>query len=79
MLGRVPIGLLFKLPDWPGFHWVGLLISVMFDACFHLIIFTVAGIGWKHELPCDVVAPPRYPVNNAIVRWWRWRISSCKK
>ena len=34
-----------------------------------LIIFTVAGIGWKHELPCDVVAPPRYPANNAIVRW----------
>jgi hypothetical protein len=28
---------------WPGFHWVGLLISVMFDTCFHLIIFTVAG------------------------------------
>ena len=26
----------FKLPDWPGFHWVGLLISVMFDTCFHL-------------------------------------------
>ncbi len=21
----------FKLPDWPGFHWVGLLTSVMFD------------------------------------------------
>src|SRR4029077_14027106 len=26
----------FKLPDWPGFHWVGLLTSVMFDTCFHL-------------------------------------------
>ena len=39
----MPIGLPFKLPDWPGFHWVGLLISVIFDACFHLIIFTVAG------------------------------------
>src|SRR4029077_4291834 len=26
------------LPDWPGFHWVGLLISVMFDTYFHLII-----------------------------------------
>ena len=33
----------FKLPDWPGFHWVALLISVMFDTWFHLIIFTVAG------------------------------------
>ena len=28
----------FKLPDWPGFHWVALLTSVMFDTCFHLII-----------------------------------------
>ena len=26
---RVPTGLPFKLPDWPGFHCVGLLISVM--------------------------------------------------
>ena len=33
----------FKLPDWPGFHWVALLTSVIFDTCFHLIIFTVAG------------------------------------
>ena len=40
---RVPTGRPFKLPDWPGFHWVALLTSVMFDTCFHLIIFTLAG------------------------------------
>ena len=39
---RVPTGRPFKLPDWPGFHWVALLTSVMFDTCFHLIIFTLA-------------------------------------
>ena len=45
---RVPTGRPFKLPDWPGFHWVGLLTSVMFDTCFHLIIFTVAGGCVQH-------------------------------
>ena len=51
---RIPTGRPFKLPDWPGFHWVGLLTSVMFDTCFHLIIFTLAGTrarsdvsGWR--------------------------------
>jgi hypothetical protein len=31
-------GWLCRLPDWPGLHCVGLLISVMWGTCFHLII-----------------------------------------
>src|SRR6478672_148936 len=40
---RIPTGRPFKLPDWPGFHWVGLLTSVMFDTCFHLIFSQLRG------------------------------------
>jgi hypothetical protein len=43
---------------WPGFHWVGLLISVMFDTCFHLIIFTVAGGCIKRQGLAQLVLAP---------------------
>ena len=29
-------GATVQITRWPGFHWIGLLISVMFDTCFHL-------------------------------------------
>ena len=44
---RVPTGRPFKLPDWPGSHWVGLLTSVMFDTCFHLIIMPSSSPSWE--------------------------------
>jgi hypothetical protein len=39
------MGLQLGLPDWPGFHWVALLISVM-STCFHLMFYLMsAGCG----------------------------------